>query len=173
MAAETRALWGGLDETVHCRRNRRRRNGGIDANFRDRCDDGVRSRLVLISSPSPTLLYPALLCSSLLCSSPGLPDVGGSLTVVEHIRARGAQWEAAGDISARTAQRYRQLVENQIVPHLGAKLVQKLKRSDIEAWHTTPRTDGRQRGEGGEAAEAETSLQDVVGVLVPRCCASI
>ena len=54
------------------------------------------------------------------------------------IRAgRVDQWEAAGDISARTAQRYRQLVENQIAPHIGAKLLQKLTRLDIEGWHTT------------------------------------
>ena len=38
-------------------------------------------------------------------------------TVADFVRARVDQWEAAGDISARTAQRYRQLVENQIVPH--------------------------------------------------------
>ena len=65
------------------------------------------------------------------------------VTVAEHLRARVAQWEAAGDISARTAQRYSQLIENQIVPHLGDKLIQKLKRLDIEAWHTTLRTTGR------------------------------
>lgn len=33
------------------------------------------------------------------------------LTVAEFVRARVAQWEAAGDISARTAQRYRELTE--------------------------------------------------------------
>jgi integrase len=58
-------------------------------------------------------------------------------TVADFVRARVDQWEAAGDISARTAQRYRQLVENQIAPHLGAKPLQKLTRLDLEAWHTT------------------------------------
>jgi hypothetical protein len=53
-------------------------------------------------------------------------------TVGEFVRARIDQWEAAGDISARTAQRYRQLLDNQIIPHLGAKPLQKLKRLDIE-----------------------------------------
>ena len=56
-------------------------------------------------------------------------------TVADFARARVTQWEAAGDISARTAQRYRQLVENQIAPHIGAKALQKLTRLDIEAWH--------------------------------------
>jgi hypothetical protein len=40
-------------------------------------------------------------------------------TVAEFVRGRVDQWQAAGDISARTAQRYRQLVENQISPHIG------------------------------------------------------
>jgi integrase len=63
-------------------------------------------------------------------------------TVADFVRARVDQWEAAGTISARTAQRYRQLVENQIVPHLGATLLQKLTRLQLEGWHTTLRTGG-------------------------------
>jgi integrase len=73
-------------------------------------------------------------------------------TVAEFVRARVDQWEAAGDISARTAERYRQLVENQIVPHLGPKVLQKLKPLDIEAWHTALRNGGRANGGGGVAA---------------------
>jgi integrase len=73
-------------------------------------------------------------------------------TVAEFVRARVDQWEAAGDISARTAQRYRQLVENQIVPQLGNKLLQKLRPLDVEQWHTSLRTSGRVRGQGGIAA---------------------
>lgn len=58
------------------------------------------------------------------------------MTVADFVRARVDQWEAAPDgITARTAQRYRQLTENQIVPHLGAKTLQKLTRLDIEGWH--------------------------------------
>ena len=38
-------------------------------------------------------------------------------TVAEFVRGRVDIWEAAGDITARTAKRYRQLVENQIAPH--------------------------------------------------------
>ena len=63
-------------------------------------------------------------------------------TIAEFVRSRVDQWEAAGDITARTAQRYRQLAENQIVPHLGAKPLQKLTRLDLEAWHTVLRNDG-------------------------------
>src|SRR5215813_8905915 len=46
------------------------------------------------------------------------------VSVAEFVRSRIDQWEAAGDITARTAQRYRQLADNQIVPHLGAKVLQ-------------------------------------------------
>jgi integrase len=73
-------------------------------------------------------------------------------TVADFVRARVDQWEAAGTITARTAQRYRQLVENQIVPHLGDKPLQKLKPLDIEAWHTALRNGGKVRGQGGVAA---------------------
>jgi integrase len=77
------------------------------------------------------------------------------LTVAEHVRARVSQWEAAYDpaaktgISPKTAERYRELVENQIAPHIGAKLLQKIKPADIEAWHTTLRASGRKDGKGG------------------------
>ena len=74
------------------------------------------------------------------------------LTVAEYVRARVDQWEAAGDISPKTAERYRELVENQVVPHLGAKLLQKLKPADFEAWHTTLKATGRKDGAGGVSA---------------------
>jgi integrase len=71
------------------------------------------------------------------------------ITVAAHVRTRIDQWEAAEDISAKTAERYRELAENQIVPHLGAKLIQKLKPIDIDEWHTALKTKGRKDGEGG------------------------
>jgi integrase len=64
------------------------------------------------------------------------------ITVAAFVRARVDQWEAGGDITARTAQRYRQLAENQIVPHIGATPMQKLTRLDVEGWHTTLRNGG-------------------------------
>jgi integrase len=64
------------------------------------------------------------------------------MAVAEFVRERITQWEAAGNITPRTAQRYRQLAENQIAPHLGAKLLQKMSRLDIEAWHTVLRNGG-------------------------------
>ncbi|WP_319798768.1 tyrosine-type recombinase/integrase [Nitrobacter sp.] len=74
------------------------------------------------------------------------------VTVAEYVRSRVDQWEQDGKITARTAQRYRQLVEHQIVPHIGARPVQKLTANDVEQWHTTLRTSGRVRGKGDLSA---------------------
>jgi Phage integrase, N-terminal SAM-like domain len=64
------------------------------------------------------------------------------ITVAEFVGSRINLWEADATISVRTAQRYRQLAENQIVPHIGPKPVQKLTRLDVEAWHTALRNGG-------------------------------
>jgi integrase len=84
-------------------------------------------------------------------------------TVADFVRARVDQWQASGKISARTAQRYRQLIENQIAPHLGAKILQKLKPLDIEEWHNTLRNGGRVRGQGGVAARTIGHAHRVLG----------
>ena len=64
-------------------------------------------------------------------------------TVAAHVRSRIDQWESAPEgITARTAQRYRNLCKNQIVPHLGARLLQKLTRLDIERWHNALHQSG-------------------------------
>src|SRR5262245_45618554 len=57
------------------------------------------------------------------------------LTVAEYIRARVAHWRAAGIVKAKAAERYDELVEYQIVPFLGARLLQKLRSIDVEEWH--------------------------------------
>jgi integrase len=85
------------------------------------------------------------------------------VTVIDFVRARIDQWEAAGNISARTAQRYRQLTENQIAPHLGSKVLQKLRPLDIEDWHATLRKGGRVRGKGGLAARNVGHAHRVLG----------
>ena len=74
------------------------------------------------------------------------------LTVEQHTRNRLAQWEASGRIGAKTAERYRELIHNQINPHIGHRLVQKLKAADIEAWHSALATRGRKDGTGGVSA---------------------
>jgi hypothetical protein len=56
------------------------------------------------------------------------------VTVAEFVRSRVAQWESSGKISTRTAERYRPFAENQIGPHIGAIVLQKLTALDIERW---------------------------------------
>src|SRR5262249_33070000 len=53
-------------------------------------------------------------------------------TIGEFVAKRIETWETKGDISARTASRYRELLTNQIAPHLGAKILQKLKPIEVE-----------------------------------------
>ena len=56
------------------------------------------------------------------------------VTVAEYLRA----WlNGAPGLSPKTAERYRQLVEQQIIPHLGAIALQKLKPGHVEDWHGT------------------------------------
>ena len=67
------------------------------------------------------------------------------LTVGEYIRS----WisvAAAIAVSPKTAERYRQLIEGQIVPHLGAMPLQRLRPTHIAAWHATLLTQGRHDG---------------------------
>jgi len=75
-----------------------------------------------------------------------------SLTVHAHLSARIDQWEALDKITAKTAERYRELLANQIKPQLGDKIVQKLKPADIERWHGALKTSGRKDGRGGLSA---------------------
>jgi integrase len=85
------------------------------------------------------------------------------VTVGEFVRDRVNQWEAAGDITARTAARYRELVEHQVVPHLGSKPLQRLKPLDIEAWHTVLRNSGRADGKGGVSPRTIGHAHRVLG----------
>lgn len=56
------------------------------------------------------------------------------LTVGEYLR----EWlDAAEGLSPKTLERYRQLSERQIIPHLGAVPVQKLRPAQVHEWHGT------------------------------------
>jgi integrase len=74
------------------------------------------------------------------------------LTVGAYLIDRLAQWETGKKISHKTAERYRELINDQIVPHLGSKHLQKLKAIDIESWHNTLIATGRKDGKGGISA---------------------
>jgi integrase len=74
------------------------------------------------------------------------------LTVAEHVTARIVQWEALDKVTPKTAERYRELLANQITPHIGDRALQKLRPADIEHWHATLKTKGRKDGQGGLGA---------------------
>ena len=72
-----------------------------------------------------------------------------ALTVGEHIAERIETWSRLGTISPKTAERYIELLKNQVAPFIGAIALQSLKASDIERWHATLKTSGRRDGQGG------------------------
>jgi integrase len=74
-----------------------------------------------------------------------------AVSVAEFVRSRIDQWEASDKISTKTATRYRELNAYQITRHIGQKALQKLRRLDIEEWHTVLRKSGRADGKGGIA----------------------
>ena len=54
------------------------------------------------------------------------------VTVAEYIRA----WlDGAHGLSLKTAERYRQLAEQQIIPHLGNVALQNLRPAKVKEWH--------------------------------------
>jgi integrase len=65
------------------------------------------------------------------------------VTVVEYLRA----WIGMGEgLSPKTAERYRQLIEKQIIPHLGATVLQKLRPAQVHEWHGTLLKSGGKDG---------------------------
>ena len=62
-----------------------------------------------------------------------LPEPSAT-TIAEYLRT----WlDGQHGLSAKTAERYRELVERQIIPYLGSVQLQKLRPKQIEDWHTT------------------------------------
>ncbi len=48
----------------------------------------------------------------------------------------------------KTAERYHQLIERQIIPHLGSTVLQKLRPAAILSWHTTLMKGGGAKRQG-------------------------
>lgn len=71
-------------------------------------------------------------------------------TVAEYIRA----WlSGTHGLSAKTVERYRELAEQQIIPHLGSVVLQRLRPSAVQDWHTTLLARG---GKSGRPLSART-----------------
>ena len=76
-----------------------------------------------------------------------------NLTVADHTRSRIEQWSALGKDHAKIAERYHELLANQIAPQIGKAPLQKLKPADVERWHATLKKRGRKDGDGGLSAQ--------------------
>ena len=73
----------------------------------------------------------------------GMHVVPDRTTVADYLRG----WlDSEVNIARKTAERYRQLVQQQIVPHLGAVPLQALRPSQIQEWHGTLLRQGGARG---------------------------
>jgi integrase len=73
-----------------------------------------------------------------------------NVTVTDYLRG----WLGSDrDLSPKTLERYRQLAERQIIPHLGATVLQKLRPAQIHDWHNALLESG---GVGGRPLSART-----------------
>jgi integrase len=100
------------------------------------------------------------------------------VTIAEYLRA----WlDGAHGLAGKKAERYRQLAEQQIIPHLGALPIQKLKPAHIVNWHSVLLMSG---GKDGRRLSARTVThahrvlhralaRAVESELVPRNVANI
>jgi integrase len=70
-------------------------------------------------------------------------------TLAEYTRA----WLETAEVSPKTLERYKQLAEQQIIPHLGATVLQKLRPAQVQEWHDTLKRSG---GNDGQALSART-----------------
>jgi hypothetical protein len=84
-------------------------------------------------------------------------------TVGGYVASRIEQWVALKQIGAKTAMRYRELLDGQIKPHLGGVPLQALKATDIETWHGTLLTAGRKDGRGGLSAQTIKHAHRLLG----------
>ena len=74
-----------------------------------------------------------------------------STTVADYLRG----WlDSTHGLAGKTLERYRQLVEQQIIPHLGSTPLQKLRPAHIAAWHAVLLKSG---GKDGAPLSARTT----------------
>jgi len=71
-------------------------------------------------------------------------------TIAEYLRG---WFDNDNQLSPKTLERYRQLAEQQIIPHLGATLLQKLRPMQVNDWHTVLLKAG---GKDGKPLSART-----------------
>src|SRR5215469_1491798 len=73
----------------------------------------------------------------------GTAVVPSKITVAEYLR----DWlDKAAELAPKTRERYRQLVEQQVLPHLGLTTLQKLRPAQIADWHQALLVSGGKDG---------------------------
>jgi integrase len=128
---------------------RRRGERSWELKFDTGRDERTGKRITQFHSFKGTKREAALKLTELIASvGKGAYVARSHLTVSEHIAERINQWEALEKITPKTVERYRELLANQIAPHIGVKSLQKLTPADIERWHATLKTKGRKDGRG-------------------------
>ena len=121
---------------------RRRGERSFELKFDAGRDPATGKRIVRYQSFKGTKREAQIKLASLIASvDQGSFVEPSKITIIEFVRQWVDGWETAGAISAKTAQRYRELTENQIM-HIGAKPLQKLRPLDIEGWHATLKNSG-------------------------------
>jgi integrase len=63
----------------------------------------------------------------------GMAVAPDKITIAQHLHAW--LWEAPHGLAPKTVERYRQLANQQIFPHLGRIEIQKLRPRDVKKWH--------------------------------------
>ncbi|HET9395599.1 MAG TPA: hypothetical protein VFO36_06045, partial [Nitrospiraceae bacterium] len=97
------------------------------------------------------------------------------LTVAEWVSQRVEAWVEAKEISGKTEEGYRRVVDHYIVPHLGNRTLQSLKPFDVDRWRTALRTMGLSaRTIGGAHRVLGKALREAVkfDVVVKNVCSS-
>jgi integrase len=108
---------------------RRRGENSFELKYEAGVDPRTGKRITKYASVKGTKRDAQVKLAELIASVAKGSHVDNSrITVAEFVRSRIDQWEASGTIQAKTAARYRELNENQIVPHIGAMLLQKVRR---------------------------------------------
>jgi integrase len=90
--------------------------------------------------------------AKLLASVAAGVDIDPSkVTVADHLRA----WlQGPHGLSAKTHERYQQLAEQQVIPHLGGLTLQKLRPAHVADWHAMLLKSG---GQGGRPLSSRTT----------------
>ena len=100
----------------------------------------------------------------------GVDVTPSKVTVADHFRV----WlDGPHGLAAKTHERYAQLVEQQIIPHLGALSLQKLRPAHVGDWHAKLMKAG---GQGGRSLSARTTAMRIAcstGALSSRWPASL